>query len=155
MARNLYNEYYESKFEIAEKYAPEILNSKKYYVKQGFVEKHCSTERNKGYSIEFASEKPKMSNVAGIYLIGITRGMKDYYLYLGRSCNIDRRVYRFIKELFAKSRHDEGHPAGKKMRLEFGRGNLENLFIKILPCENYKEVEKELIRIIKPRYNVK
>ena len=154
MARNLYNEYYESIYEKAEKMTLELLNSKKFYFEAYFKHMSCDTKKHAGFKMKWLAENPRLSRVKGVYLIGMTKDNKDYYLYLGETINIYLRLYRFIKETFGKSRLDENHPAGKKYRQEYGRGHSENFFIKVLPCENHKEVEKELIRIIKPRYNV-
>lgn len=172
MARNLYNEEYVTEYDEAVKIWKQLQDSPKFYLEPFFDESFCPTQEYKGYNMNFVGAKPKISNVAGAYLVGKTeevwnKSPIDTILWLGATDrSIHTRVYRYFKEVFGKSRHDETHSGATKHRLYYGRKSVQNCFIKFVPYvkpsnlvlvedgnKTKLTIERELIRLCYPKFN--
>jgi len=89
---------------------------------------------------------------------------KDKVLeYVGMTeSSIGNRISRFVKEVNGCSRFDEDHPAGILWRTQYGLGNFDGCKVMFADyylheandnLYTYKQIEKQLIRIHKPRLN--
>ena len=118
------------------------------------------------YPIEYTSSgfttnsvQPVSLSVAGTYAIF----RENELHYIGQTeLSIRIRIARFIKEARGLSRYDENHPAAEKWRKLYGKGNLEGMNIMFCPASDYEcdaysqlQLESELIRILKPKLNVR
>lgn len=83
-------------------------------------------------------------------------------LYVGMTrVSLRNRLSRMVSEILETTTDNESHPAGQKYRKEYGQ-NFDGLTVKFVPFDDKdwpvhisaEEVEIELIRKIRPRYNI-
>jgi hypothetical protein len=127
-------------------------------------------------SSEFCSLGPKNNTKRGIEVLNGHAPVKLIHdrphlyvvyrnglpLYVGMTaCSIWNRLSRFVSEVLGNTTDNESHPAALKYLREYGV-NFEGLSVKCVVVNTddwpshikMKEVEEELIRKIKPRYNI-
>ena len=85
---------------------------------------------------------------------------KDHHcLYTGKSDkSMGTRIGRWIKEIQRKSLHNENHPAARKYREMWGE-DFSNMTVCVYRIKKQsdipsKDIEKSLIRVLKPMLNV-
>lgn len=164
--RNLYNEEIVTASDIAQILLREIDKCPSLKL----------SSNNPDHPMSFSVEKPSNNlfnthndfklksifNKPGVYCIY----KEDKPIYLGASdTSIGNRISRFVKEVWGKSRHDESHPAAKKYRNYFGRGNFESLTVRYVEYKKPNNInlvskrkgddsiETNLVRVIKPLLN--
>jgi len=112
-------------------------------------------------TIELRDCEHQMFNISGIYAIYHGEKLKYIGQSSGSENSLGARIYRFCKEAYDISRHDEGHPAGLLWAKEFGIGILQDCRIAFCPLvpDQYiysiHQIEKQLIRRHRPQYNKK
>lgn len=164
--RNLYNEEVVTASDIAQVLLREIDKC------PGLKLKGKSSDCPMAFSIEMPADNllntynnfniESLNRKAGVYCIY----KENKPIYLGASdTSIGNRISRFVKEVWGKSRHDESHPAAKKYRNYFGRGNFESLTVRYVEYKKPNNInlvskrrgddsiETNLVRVIKPLLN--
>ena len=104
----------------------------------------------------FEKKSDPIHQKSGLYSI-----WKDHHcLYTGKSgSSMGTRLGRFVKEVRRMSRSDERHPAATKYRSMWGE-DFSNMTIRLYPLVqqtdlSHDDLEKALIRILKPLLNVR
>lgn len=129
MAKNLFDDEYQSPYEIARKIVTKGYSQPFYKIKSSIID---------GVSVSFYDDNDrKVSlNQSGLYAIYRQNQESLECLYVGKSdTNISYRVYRFIKELCKKSRKDESHSGGKKARMR-GVRLTDKLLVKVVSIDH-------------------
>ena len=120
----------------------------------------ASADTKMGYSIDsdtvFLDSASSSFYGSGIYVIY----RYNIPFYVGKTeTSIRNRISRFVKEVNAKSRFDERHPAGNKWRHYYGRGNFDGAKVAAVAMEFEKccsnKVEEYLIARLQPIGNRK
>ena len=93
-------------------------------------------ETDLGVGLTFIDDKDRNISVSetetGLYLIYKKGDFNQYECLYAGAGNIRYRIYRFIKELFDKSRDDESHSAAKKVRRLNLVSTNEELYVKYI-----------------------
>lgn len=153
MPVNLYGETYLTYRDVARKLVTMGIH-------KPFYKLHLDDDNNISYTL--GNEKVSL-NVPGFYVIYRKLEDKLEALYAGYSdSTISHRIYRFIKELQGRSRHDENHPAAKKAR-RHGVKDTDTFLIKAIPRSEvpkfdnfYYEIEKVdecIAHLVKAKFN--
>lgn len=146
--------------DLAKKIAIKMLSSPFYEIIPQSTLKGCSVP------IDHKDTFLKYLGIGEIYCAGvysIFNENRDVCLYTGySSVQIQRRIYRFFKELGGTSRHDEKHPGAKKA-YEDGVRISDKFYLKFLsesqfPLEKdgyyiFEHLDEYLAHILKSKYN--
>lgn len=131
------------------------------------IKRKFDIEHQISFRIYNEEEYVYLSDVPGIYMIFRVKNDTPECLYVGETDrSIRNRIYRFIKELEGKSRHDEKHPGATRARLD-GVKSTDNLFVRVIHKTDilskidpyyyhvYDSIDEDIAYIMKSRYNIK
>lgn len=138
MSTDLYGDSYTDNWEYARKIVTLGLKRPFYRVDSIVVGKKCSIAF---FEENFGTFQPRYNEIdtAGLYAIYEKTSTSISCLYVGRTgYSMHQRVYRFMKELYGISRHDEDHPAAKKARKAGVEPN--NIYVKFFPSSEFPKL---------------